>query len=158
MSTSNSMKKPAPRVVVANDHGAVELTARIVNFLKEEGFDVNYLGTSEKTSVDYPDMAQKACNEFNRGGYAFGILCCGTGIGISISANKIKGIRCALVQNSYAARKAKEHNDANFLAFGGRIEYQEDVLQIIRAYLDAKVSDEERHVRRRKKMMALESC
>ena len=91
------------KVVVANDHGAVELTARIIDFLKQKGFEVNYLGTSENKSVDYPDMAELACTEFLKGDYEFGVLCCGTGIGISISANKIHGIRCALPQNSAEA-------------------------------------------------------
>jgi ribose 5-phosphate isomerase B len=144
------------KVVVANDHGAVELTARIVSFLRERGYEVNYLGTAENKSVDYPDMAKLACDEFNRGGYEFGIVCCGTGIGISISANKIKGIRCALPQNCFAAQMAKEHNAANFLAFGGRIDYQDDVLDMLKAYLDTETSMDERHVRRRAKMMALE--
>lgn len=146
-----------PKAVVANDHGAVELTAKLVNFLKSKGYEVNYLGTEGNSSVDYPDMAKLACEEFNRGGYDFGILCCGTGIGISISANKIHGIRCALPQNSYAARMAKEHNDANFIAFGGRIDYPENVLDILNAYITAKTSAEDRHARRRAKMAALEN-
>ena len=129
------------KVVVANDHGAVE---------------VNYLGTAENKSVDYPDMAKLACDEFLKGGYEFGILCCGTGIGISISANKIRGIRCALPQNVFAATMAKEHNDANFIAFGGRIDYQDDVLDMVKAYITTQVSQDERHARRRAKMMALE--
>ena len=145
-----------PKVVVANDHGAVELTARIVDYLKTRGFEVNYLGTAENKSVDYPDMAELACTEFKKGDYEFGVLCCGTGIGISISANKIKGIRCALPQNCFAAQMAKEHNAANFIAFGGRIDYQEDVLDMLGAYIDAQVSQDERHARRRAKMMFLE--
>ena len=144
------------KVVVANDHGAVELTARIVDYLKTRGFEVNYLGTAENKSVDYPDMAELACTEFKKGDYEFGVLCCGTGIGISISANKIKGIRCALPQNCFAAQMAKEHNAANFIAFGGRIDYQEDVLDMLGAYIDAQVSQDERHARRRAKMMFLE--
>ena len=146
-----------PKVVVANDHGAVELTARIVDFLRQRGFEVNYLGTTENKSVDYPDMAELACTEFKKGDYEFGVLCCGTGIGISISANKINGIRCALPQNSFAARMAKEHNATNFIAFGGRIDYQEDVLDMLAAYIDAQISQEERHARRRAKMMFLEN-
>ena len=146
-----------PKVVVANDHGAVELTARIVSFLKSEGFEVNYLGTAENKSVDYPDMAKLAGDEFNKGGYEFGVLCCGTGIGISISANKIRGIRCALPQNIFAATMAKEHNDANFIAFGGRIDYQDDVLDMVKAYISTQASQDERHARRRAKIMALES-
>ena len=146
-----------PKVVVANDHGAVELTAAIVEYLKSKGFEVNYLGTSENRSVDYPDMAELACTEFLKGDYEFGVLCCGTGIGISISANKIHGIRCALPQNIYAATMAKEHNDANFLAFGGRIDYPEDVLDMVKAFIDTKASMDERHARRRAKIMALEN-
>lgn len=145
------------KVVVANDHGAVELTARIVDYLRQRGFEVNYLGTAENKSVDYPDMAELACTEFKKGGYEFGVLCCGTGIGISISANKIKGIRCALPQNCFAAKMAKEHNAANFIAFGGRIDYQEDVLKMLEAYIDAEISQDERHARRRAKMMFLEN-
>lgn len=145
------------KVVVANDHGAVELTATIVEFLKSRGFEVNYLGTSENRSVDYPDMAELACTEFLKGDYEFGVLCCGTGIGISISANKIHGIRCALPQNCFAAQMAKEHNAANFIAFGGRIDYQDSVTDMLGAYIDAQISQEERHARRRAKMMLLEN-
>ena len=145
------------KVVVANDHGAVELTATIVEFLKSRGFEVNYLGTSENRSVDYPDMAELACTEFLKGDYEFGVLCCGTGIGISISANKIHGIRCALPQNCFAAQMAKEHNAANFIAFGGRINYQESVTDMLGAYIDAQISQDERHARRRAKMMLLEN-
>lgn len=144
------------KAVVANDHGAVELTARIVEHLRKRGIEVNYLGVSEERSVDYPDMAEKACRTFLEGGYDFGIVNCGTGIGISISANKIKGIRCALPQNVFAATMAKEHNAANFIAFGGRIDYQDDVLAMVDAYIDTETSQDERHARRRAKMMALE--
>ena len=145
------------KVVVANDHGAVELTATIVEFLKNRGFEVNYLGTAENKSVDYPDMAELACTEYLKGNYEFGVLCCGTGIGISISANKIHGIRCALPQNCFAAQMAKEHNAANFIAFGGRIDYQESVTDMLGAYIDAQISQDERHARRRAKMMLLEN-
>ena len=145
------------KVVVANDHGAVELTAAIVDYLKDRGFEVNYLGTAENKSVDYPDMAELACTEFLKGDYEFGVLCCGTGIGISISANKIHGIRCALPQNCFAAQMAKEHNAANFIAFGGRIDYQESVTDMLGAYIDAQISQDERHARRRAKMMLLEN-
>ena len=146
-----------PKVVVANDHGAVELTASIVEYLKNRGFEVYYLGTAENKSVDYPDMAELACTEFLKGDYDFGVLCCGTGIGISISANKIHGIRCALPQNCFAAQMAKEHNAANFIAFGGRIDYQESVTDMLGAYIDAQISQDERHARRRAKMMLLEN-
>lgn len=144
------------KVIVANDHGAVELSASIVDYLKSLGYEVDWLGTKTEDSVDYPDVAKHACKKFLQGGYEFGVLCCGTGIGISISANKIKGIRCALPQNCYAARMTKEHNHANFIAFGGRIDYPEDPLKMLKAYIDQEPSTEPRHLNRITKMMALE--
>lgn len=145
------------KVVIANDHGAVELSKKLGEHLENLGYEVNWLGTKTDDSVDYPDMAKLACDEFKKGGYEFGILCCGTGIGISLSANKIKGIRCALPQNCFAAQMAKQHNNANFIAFGGRIDYPEDPIKMLDAYVNEKASDDERHVRRVNKMMALEN-
>ncbi|MDY4609975.1 MAG: RpiB/LacA/LacB family sugar-phosphate isomerase [Sphaerochaetaceae bacterium] len=143
------------KVVIANDHGAVALTKRIVDHLKQRNIEVDYLGVATEDSVDYPDMAKLACDRYLAGGYDFGILCCGTGIGISISANKIHGIRCALPQNIFAATMAKEHNNANFIAFGGRIDYPEPVLEMIDAFIDTEFAGG-RHQRRVDKIMALE--
>lgn len=143
------------KIVIANDHGAVELAQSFVDYLYKQGYEVNHLGVTSNDSVDYPDMAELACKEYKKGGYEFGIVCCGTGIGISISANKIEGIRCALPQNSYAASMAKKHNNANFLAFGGRIEYPQDPIEILDAFIDADFEGD-RHQRRIDKMMALE--
>lgn len=143
------------RVVVANDHGAVELAQTLITHLKERGFDVNHIGVSTADSVDYPDMAASACAEYLTGGYAFGVLLCGTGIGISISANKIDGIRCALPQNRYAAAMAKSHNDANFIAFGGRVDYPENPVSMLDSYIDA-TFEGDRHQRRVDKIMALQ--
>jgi len=143
------------RIVLANDHGAVELAARLKKHLEEEGHTVNDLGVFTTESVDYPDMAVKATTEFKKGGYDFGIVCCGTGIGISISANKIDGIRCALPVNIYAAEKAKQHNNCNFIAFGGRIEYQEAPEKMLDAFMNA-TFEGGRHERRVEKIMALE--
>ena len=143
------------KVVVANDHGAVALTQRIVDHLNQRGIDVDYLGVATEDSVDYPDMAKLACDKYLCGGYDFGILCCGTGIGISISANKIHGIRCALPQNIFAATMAKEHNNANFIAFGGRIDYPEPVLAMVDAFIDTEFAGG-RHQRRVDKIMNLE--
>ncbi|MFA5698784.1 MAG: ribose 5-phosphate isomerase B [Sphaerochaeta sp.] len=143
------------KVVIANDHGAVELAATLVEYLKKMGYEVTYLGTATEDAVDYPDMAQEAATEFKKGGYEFGILLCGTGIGISISANKIDGIRCALVHSTFTAQMAKRHNNANFIALGGRVNYREDVEDIVDAFIDAEFEGE-RHQRRVDKMMALE--
>lgn len=145
------------KVLVANDHGAVELSSSIVSYLESLGYEVDWLGTKTSDSIDYPDVAENACKRFLEGTYEFGVLCCGTGIGISISANKIKGIRCALPQNIYAARMAKEHNHANFIAFGGRIDYPENPLDMLKAYIDQDPSSDARHLKRIAKMMALEN-
>lgn len=142
-------------IIVANDHGAVALTKEIVDHLRQRGFNVDYLGVTAEDSVDYPDMAKQACEKYLAGGYDFGVLCCGTGIGISISANKIHGIRCALPQNIFAATMAKQHNNANFIAFGGRIDYQEPVLEMLDAFIDTRFEGG-RHQRRVDKMMGLE--
>ena len=144
------------KVVIANDHGGVELAKKIISHLKERGIEYSYLGTASEESVDYPDYAEKAVIEYRKGGYDFGILICGTGIGISISANKMKGIRCALPQNSYASEMTKRHNDANFIAFGGRVDYPEPVEKILDAYIDASFEGG-RHQKRIDKMMALQN-
>ncbi len=122
-------------IVIANDHGAVELKKQLVAWLESAGHSVKNLGIDEETRVDYPDMAAQACAEFRRGGYDFGILLCGTGIGISMAANKIDGIRCALVHDRFTARMARAHNDANFLALGGRVEYAIPVTDIVDAFM-----------------------
>ena len=143
------------KVVVANDQGAVELTTKMVKHLESRGYEVNYLGVATETSVDYPLQAEKACREFLKGGYEFGVLCCGTGIGIGISANKINGIRCALVQDKMTAALAKQHNHVNFVSFGGRVTYPENPLVILDAYINAECLHG-RHDRRVTEMMDLE--
>ena len=141
---NNKMKN----VIVANDHGAVELAQTLVAFLENSGYHVDWLGTKTQESVDYPEIAEKACKKFLEGSYEFGVLCCGTGIGISICANKINGIRCALPQNCYAAEKTREHNHANFIAFGGRIDYPQSPEQMLKAFIEAVPSQDSRHLRR----------
>ena len=144
------------KVVVANDHGAVDLAKRVLEHLEKRGIEYTYLGTGEEKSVDYPDKAREAVEEYRKGGYDYGILMCGTGIGISLAANKMNGIRCALPQDIYATTKTREHNDSNFIAFGGRAEYKDDVLDMLDAFLDTPFSHDERHQRRIDKMMALQ--
>ncbi|MFW6274417.1 MAG: ribose 5-phosphate isomerase B [Spirochaetota bacterium] len=145
----------AGKVVIGIDHGALNIKQEIIDHLKERGYEVKDLGVFSEESVDYPDKAAEAVREFRKGGYDFGVVCCGTGIGISISANKMKGITCGLPQNSFAARMAREHNNVNFIAFGGRIEYQEPISRILDAFIDAEFAGG-RHERRVKKMTELE--
>ena len=124
-------------IVLANDHGAVELKMRILAWLLDRGHRVTNLGVDTEDRVDYPDMADKAVAEFQKGGYDLGILFCGTGIGISIAANRHKGIRCALIHDRFTALMAREHNNANFLALGGRVSYQESPETLIELFMEA---------------------
>jgi ribose 5-phosphate isomerase B len=135
------------RIVIANDHGAVALKKEILGHLAAAGHEVTNLGVDDETSVDYPDMAAAAAAEYKKGGYDFGILCCGSGIGISIAANKVKGIRCAQVFDLYTAEMCRRHNDANFIAFGGRITYPVPVPAMVDAYMAAQYEGG-RHARR----------
>jgi ribose 5-phosphate isomerase B len=144
------------RIVIANDHGAVALKKELAAWLKAQGHEVVNLGVDVEDRVDYPDMAVAACTEYKKGGYDFGILLCGTGIGISIAANKIEGIRCALVYDRLTATMAREHNDANFLALGGRVEYSVPPEEILAAFMDSKFQGG-RHAERVKKIAELES-
>jgi len=144
------------KIVIASDHGAVNLKNDILSFLQSQNCEINDLGVKSEEPVDYPDLAAKACAEFKKGNYDFGILLCGTGIGMCIAANKIKGIRCALIHDLFTARMAKEHNDANFIALGGRIKYCVPVTQIIETYMKASFAGN-RHSMRVAKIMNLEN-
>ena len=131
------------KVVIGCDHGGFELKEVLSAHLKDKGFDVVDVGTYDTNSVDYPDIAQKACEEVIYGRCEWGVLICGTGIGISIAANKVNGIRCALVSNEYSAEMTKRHNNANMVAFGGRVTRTDSsqlsvrVLCVIRCFLAA---------------------
>ncbi|MDF1568935.1 MAG: RpiB/LacA/LacB family sugar-phosphate isomerase [Spirochaetaceae bacterium] len=144
------------KIIMANDHAAVELKNELKVWLLDQGHEVEDLGIGDGEKADYPDKGEQAARLFMKGGYDYGVLCCGTGIGISISANKVKGIRCALPQNIFAAEAAKEHNDCQFIAFGGRIEYPDKPTDMLNAFLSAKFVGD-RHQRRVDKIMAIEN-
>lgn len=142
-------------IIIGNDHGAVELKNTIVSHLKKRGYAIKDMGVAPEEAVDYPDKGAEVCRELLSGDYLLGIVLCGTGIGISISANKIDGIRCALPQNLFAAEMSKLHNNANVLAFGGRIEYQDSVTDMIDKFMETEFEGG-RHERRVSKIMDLE--
>ena len=119
------------------DHGGFEMKNQIVEDLRKQGFAVEDLGTNSADSVDYPDFAEKATAKVLAGQADLGILVCGTGIGISIAANRHKGIRAAILYDDYVAKVAREHNNANVLCFGGRTMTTEDVLRRIGIFLKA---------------------
>jgi len=143
------------KIIIASDHGAVALKSEIISFLKTKNCEVRDMGVNSDDAVDYPDIAVTACNEFKKGGYDFGILLCGTGIGVSITANKINGIRCALIHDLFTAEMAKAHNDANFIAFGGRVKYSVPVTEMIEKFMETKFAGD-RHSRRVAKIMDAE--
>jgi ribose 5-phosphate isomerase B len=146
------------KIVVGSDHGAVELKAEVLKVLAEfKDIEAEDLGTYSADSVDYPDIAEKVCGRITSGEADRGILMCGTGIGISMAANKIKGIRAALCGDVFSARMSREHNDANVLAMGGRVTGFGPAGEIVRAWVTTEFSQEERHIRRIEKMMALEN-
>ena len=144
------------KFVIANDHAAIELKDTLKTWLERQGHEVNDLGVGADEKADYPDKAEEACHTYLAGGYDYGIVCCGTGIGISISANKVKGIRCALPQNAYAAAMAKKHNDCQFIAFGGRIEYPDAPVDMLKRFMAAEYEGTDRHLRRVGKIMGIE--
>jgi ribose 5-phosphate isomerase B len=144
------------KIIIASDHGAIDLKDELVSFLRTKGCIVMDMGGYSKESVDYPDIACAACNEFKKGGYDFGILLCGTGIGISIAANKIKGIRCALLCDLCAAEMAKAHNNANFIAFGGRMKYAVPVTAMVETFMNT-IFAGDRHEKRIAKLMDIEN-
>ena len=138
------------KVVIGCDHGGFELKEVLSAHLKDKGFDIVDVGTYDTNSVDYPDIAKKACEEVTSGR-----LICGTGIGISIAANKVNGIRCALVSNEYSAEMTKRHNNANMVAFGGRVTGPDLAKHILDAYVGAEFEGG-RHEKRIEKISALE--
>ncbi|MEI6608456.1 MAG: RpiB/LacA/LacB family sugar-phosphate isomerase [Deltaproteobacteria bacterium] len=143
------------KIIIASDHGAVSLKKEIISFLKFNNCDVKDMGVNTEDSVDYPDIALAACNEFKKGDYDFGILLCGTGIGMSIAANKLRFIRCAQVCDLFTAEMAKAHNNANFIAFGGRVKYTVSVTAMVDKFMKTSFSGE-RHERRIAKLIDID--
>ncbi|MCR5756685.1 MAG: ribose 5-phosphate isomerase B [Selenomonas sp.] len=143
------------KITIGSDHGAVQLKEEVKMVLKEYDVEVKDVGTFGTDSVDYPDIAEKVCGDVVSGKADRGIVLCGTGIGISIAANKIKGIRCALCNDVFSAKMSRQHNDANVLAMGGRVLGFGPAGEIVRAFVEGKFEGG-RHERRVNKIMALE--
>ena len=135
------------KLAIASDHGGIQLKEFLKDELVSAGYDVNDLGTYSEDSVDYPVYGKKCAECVASGNADCGIVCCGTGIGISIAANKIKGIRCALCTSPEMSRLAKEHNNANMLALGGRVLKNKEALEITNEWLNAEFLGD-RHKRR----------
>lgn len=143
------------KIGIGSDHGGVNHKALIKQHLEAQGHTVVDYGTDSGVSVDYPDIAETVCLAYLAGEFERGILVCGTGIGMSISANKINGIRAAHVTDCYSARMSREHNNAQILCLGERITGPDLAIEIVDAYLKAEHLGD-RHARRVEKIMNLE--
>lgn len=143
------------RIAIGSDHGGYDLKEIIVEYLKEKGYEVTDYGIKENERVDYPDYAKIVADAVVEQKEDLGILICGTGLGMSIAANKIKGIRAACVSETFSAKMARQHNDANILCFGGRVVGDEVAKTIVDAFLEAEFEGG-RHCGRVDKMMGFE--
>jgi len=136
-----------PRIAVGSDHAGFRAKETIKTYLLEGGYLVDDMGTHSEESVDYPDFARAVAERVMAAGNVLGVVVCGTGIGVSIAANKVEGIRAALAHDSLTAQRAREHNDANVLALGGKVVGEDECIAIVQAFLSARFAGG-RHQRR----------
>jgi len=145
------------KIAIGADHGGFRLKAELVDHIRSMGHEVEDLGAYGPESVDYPDFASAVCSKVVSGEADRGILICGTGIGMSIAANKIPGIRCALVHDVFSAKATREHNDSNVIALGERVIGPGLAQEIVGTWLATEFSQGERHARRIEKVRELEN-
>lgn len=144
------------KIGIGCDHGGIVLKNSVIKAILELGNEYNDYGTFGNESVDYPDFAEKVALAVQNGIVEKGILICGTGIGISIAANKFKGIRCAHVTDVFQAKMSAEHNNANIIALGGRISSEEQAYEMVKVYLTTNFADG-RHQNRINKITNIEN-
>jgi ribose 5-phosphate isomerase B len=142
-------------LAIGSDHGGFELKNHVIEHLKSKGIEYKDYGTYTEESSDYPDVAKKVADAINSGECERGILICGTGIGISMAANKVDGIRAALCSDVFSAKMARQHNNANIICLGGRVTGRELAFMIIDTFLEEKFEGG-RHQKRIDKIHALE--
>ncbi len=142
------------KIAIGSDHGGFELKEFIKAFLINEGYEIIDYGTYSEKSVDYPDIAKILCENLLKKELKRGILICGTGIGMSISANRFKGIRATLANDLFSAIMARKHNDSNVLVMGGRVIGKEVAREIVKVWLNEKFEGE-RHQRRLNKIESI---
>ncbi len=145
------------KVAIAADHGGWHLKETLKSFLKDLGYKYTDFGTSSEKAVDYPDFALALAEAVRAGKYKKGILICGTGLGMCMSANKFPGIRAALCNDVFTAKMSMEHNDANILTIGGRVVKENLAKEIVKVWLRTKFSNAPRHKQRIKKIKEIES-
>ena len=144
------------RVAIASDHAGFELKGLLAGYLRELGHEVLDLGTSSTAPVDYPDFAEAIGLALRDGRGARGVLICGSGVGASVAANKIPGIRAGLTHDTYSAHQGVEHDDMNILVLGARVIGPEMARELVRTFLSAEFTGEERHRRRLDKIRTIE--
>ena len=144
------------KIAIGCDHGALELKNAVLEHLQKKGYEVADFGTYTAASCDYPDFAGAAARAVASGECEKGIVLCTTGIGVSIAANKVRGIRCALLSDVLSAKMTRLHNDTNMMALGAGIVGKNLALEIVDTWLGTEFSGDERHQRRIDKVMALE--
>ena len=135
------------KIALGSDHGGYHLKEAIKKYLSDQNIAYEDFGTNSTESVDYPEFGRKVAEAVVSGAWNRGILCCGTGIGISISANKVPGVRCAVVTETYSAKMSREHNNANVLALGERVVGVGLALEIVEVWLNTEFAGD-RHARR----------
>ena len=145
------------KIAIACDHGALDLKNAVIAHLEKQGYEMVNFGTDTLASCDYPDFAGPAAKAVAAGQCEKGIVLCTTGIGVSIVANKVDGVRCALLSDVMSARLTREHNDTNMMAIGAGVVGQMLALEIIDTWLGTEFSHNERHQRRIDKLMAYEN-
>lgn len=144
------------KIAIGCDHGGLEHKNAIAEHLKERGFEVNDFGIYEKISVDYPDIAVKVAGSVKSGESELGILVCGTGIGMSLAANKVKGIRAAAVSEHFSAKYTRLHNNSNILCLGGRVIGIGTALELVDLFVDTEFEGG-RHATRVDKITSIEN-
>ena len=144
------------KVGLASDHAGFELKKWLIAELRKDGHDIDDLGAFDTTPSDYPDFAEKLGHAVTERKVERGILVCGSGIGACVAANKIRGIRAGLAHDTYSGHQGVEHDDMNVLCLGARIIGPAPAIEIARAFLNAAFTNEDRHVRRLKKVLAIE--
>ena len=145
------------RIAVGCDHAGFPLKAPAIDELRRLGHDVIDLGTDSTEAVDYPDFAEKVGEAVMRGEADRGLLLCGSGVGASVAANKISGVRAAVCHDTFSARQGVEDDDMNVLCLGARVIGTQLALEVIRAWQSARFSNDERHLRRLNKVKAIEA-
>ena len=145
------------KIAIGADHGGYPLNERVIDELRGAGHELIDFGTHDSTPVDYPDYAKQVGEAVQNGSAEIGILICGSGVGAAVAANKIRGIRAALCGDTYSGRQSREHDDCNVLCLGARVVGVELALEIVRAFVAARFTGEERHVRRLAKVAAIEA-